>query len=1797
MIHSIKKKMGLFLAVIMFFSSSGNILTYANEMLYSEEPLFISSLETARTTTPSLITITTPSSLTFEVEKPNTFVENNGYCILPQTAMTAIDRFKNEETQGQINADSNAYKLDYTYDKISAAVTLYDSDGTDVLASKSDAVSFYYVNVDSEGRIAKKEKIEFEQSDKKIELVFPNISSEGLDSNSLQYTNGIADCYVYAQYTDTQKGNVYIFDELTLPVTGEDLLAVGKEFKAEYVPEGETNHFRLGITSLEIARIQYEAGVDIYSTIDDEQQRADQLKFLGIHRMDIFPVTTSLAITAQIDIVDSNYELVNYYSESDKKTYELRGRKISLSTKSTSGFLPSEIKFNLPYSGTPAGYVYSADAMKPGSYYARVTTTYGNSKPLISYVPFNVWGAAVASHTTKNTGYFLYGEPYQFTAVVKNAEGEPVTSDIDWFYKYNGDATEYPLASNASNEPMIRLDPDGGLAKDHNNNWYQTINVYCRYADTVSNPVLIKVRPSISSDKSSGLNTEDNTVKVTLKCGSDYFQKGAISLKISGKAEKIKEEAITIDKNINEYNFVIPKGLPKGDLYNIAIFIPNGASTTDYKFASSVDYEVTEPVILKTLFVSSPSKDQTVEPSALVNLQLTGNDSQGSPVTSGIQWFYKTAGGIEKSLSSNGSNNINVDLSTLNLGTATMGKYTVSFYAKYTDPYTQAVAITDPVTVYVTATVPVTISHYISYKSATFYMNVASDIDASIAKETVTKVYLTDSKGGAPVSNIMAITVAGIPKQLSYSVDAGSEFGIWIEANKYSAGTYYVAVEVGEGDNKVIGYAELKMFDTAKEAATLSLERLLQTYEDRGYIGDADTSASAPSTADWPALCMGVLGKDMDNDPRMRIKDGRTYAEFKAENIKYLIDHPTALAPAGNNKDMARNILAVAGAGYNPRDFGPQHLNLVKMLADEMYVADKDGNRQDGETFLKGEIAFRHPLYPLMEYAVLAMEVTSADAADGYTPQKREASMKWLLRTYSNVLNNNQKIGVDYLAMGMPACYFFMSDPVYGAQFRDLLEKYEAKLADNQFANGGFNTNFPGIAASGDPNVTPKENYGANSNSMSVAMMTLMLTPGANLEDAKWQESHGTFLTAVLSCQKENGNFTFGAQANEMANYQALQALIDIVYGPSYVTIHDRLTSSGETSEQKAFKTLQSYIVEGQEKATQVDQYTQETLVALNAALETVIEIKATAQLKEIQEAINIIHTAILGLKEKAATGEPENPSLGNITVEFSLYGVPKHGDKGGSFVWKKNPEKFQSWIPQRAVTIPEGSTVYEAFALALTEAGIRWQETQPNYIGKISMSNGEWLGEFDNGKYSGWMYTVNGRHPLLGLREYTLQDGDHIVWHYTDDYRYEEGSEQWMEENFGSTGESTVEIIATQREDGTAVAGLNGTKLENFLAELEMLIDEKDAVAKIDVDLLEGTKGLTFIIPYEVLEAFENKSETSLEISSGIGSLRLDAKTIRAIIDAASNRDVEVVMNKMDPATLSKENQMLIGAHPIYSLSILIGGQPLSSFKGGKIKVFIPYALAKGEKAENLVIYFADENEKAHKINDVLFDKEAEGLYFTTDHFSIFAIGYIGEAIIPVIEEPLNEAIIRVEFNDVPESHWARESIYYLAERNLIHGVGKGLFAPEKEITRAEFVTLLFKISGDNLPEPGTKFTDVDAAKWYAPYVAWANENRITSGISETTFAPEAQITRQDMAVMIKRYMDSKGLLINTTKQVDIFGDDAQIDGYAKEAVYYMQQVGIIEGIGNNSFNPKKKAKRAEVAKMIAELVKKMET
>lgn len=186
-----------------------------------------------------------------------------------------------------------------------------------------------------------------------------------------------------------------------------------------------------------------------------------------------------------------------------------------------------------------------------------------------------------------------------------------------------------------------------------------------------------------------------------------------------------------------------------------------------------------------------------------------------------------------------------------------------------------------------------------------------------------------------------------------------------------------------------------------------------------------------------------------------------------------------------------------------------------------------------------------------------------------------------------------------------------------------------------------------------------------------------------------------------------------------------------------------------------------------------------------------------------------------------------------------------------------------------------------------------------------------------------------------------------------------------------------------------------------------------------------------------------------------------------------------------------------------------------------------------------------------------------------------------------------LNEPVAKNSFTDVNADDWFYDSVMALAERNIISGMGDSIFAPSNNISRAQLATILANLAKANLADTATPFEDVSADAWYAKAVAWAYTNGIVNGISETEFAPDANVSRQDMAVMIMRYVNNveKVTLPESNAQTE-FVDDDEIAGYSKEAVYTMQRAGIIGGKPGNMFDATAFATRAEASKMIYVLI-----
>ena len=309
--------------------------------------------------------------------------------------------------------------------------------------------------------------------------------------------------------------------------------------------------------------------------------------------------------------------------------------------------------------------------------------------------------------------------------------------------------------------------------------------------------------------------------------------------------------------------------------------------------------------------------------------------------------------------------------------------------------------------------------------------------------------------------------------------------------------------------------------------------------------------------------------------------------------------------------------------------------------------------------------------------------------------------------------------------------------------------------------------------------------------------------------------------------------------------------------------------------------------------------------------------------------------------------------------------------------------------------------------------------------------------------------------------------------------------------------------------------------------------------------------------------------------------SVNIGLDTLKQLDAASAGGDIILRANKVD-ALRSTEAKAAIGTRPVYDLSLvyLSGGKetPITSLNGHTISVRLPYTAAKGEQTGNLYAVYVDDAGKVEWITRSSYDASLKAVVFETGHFSVYGVGYKNPA---------------PAFTDI-HNHWAADNILFAASRGLLSGTSDTTFSPGTGMTRGMFVTALGRLAGINPDSYQTgKFTDVKADAYYAPYVNWAAQNGIVEGITATTFAPDTNINREQMAVIMANYAKKLGYDLPKTLRAVTFADNAQISSWAKDAVKAMQQVGILAGKANNCFDPKGTATRAEVATVLRRFVK----
>ncbi|MDR1573528.1 MAG: S-layer homology domain-containing protein, partial [Clostridiales Family XIII bacterium] len=176
-------------------------------------------------------------------------------------------------------------------------------------------------------------------------------------------------------------------------------------------------------------------------------------------------------------------------------------------------------------------------------------------------------------------------------------------------------------------------------------------------------------------------------------------------------------------------------------------------------------------------------------------------------------------------------------------------------------------------------------------------------------------------------------------------------------------------------------------------------------------------------------------------------------------------------------------------------------------------------------------------------------------------------------------------------------------------------------------------------------------------------------------------------------------------------------------------------------------------------------------------------------------------------------------------------------------------------------------------------------------------------------------------------------------------------------------------------------------------------------------------------------------------------------------------------------------------------------------------------------------------------------------------------------------------------KFTDIT-GHWAYEFIKFAVENGLFNGTSETTFSPNLAMDRGMFVTVLGRLAGiDAATYIDTPFTDVKAGAYYAPYAAWASANNIVEGVGGGLFAPAREITRQEMATMLNRYINFAKITLASNPQA-AFADDAAIASWAKDSVYALAFAGLLNGVGDNNYAPTRTATRAEVATLLTRFV-----
>lgn len=403
-------------------------------------------------------------------------------------------------------------------------------------------------------------------------------------------------------------------------------------------------------------------------------------------------------------------------------------------------------------------------------------------------------------------------------------------------------------------------------------------------------------------------------------------------------------------------------------------------------------------------------------------------------------------------------------------------------------------------------------------------------------------------------------------------------------------------------------------------------------------------------------------------------------------------------------------------------------------------------------------------------------------------------------------------------------------------------------------------------------------------------------------------------------------------------------------------------------------------------------------------------------------------------------------------------------------------------------------------------------------------------------------------------------------------------------------------------------VSGETATIKAPTVAELNKVIGESVKTGDIVIDLRELDKDVaTAVIPAETIRAIEKavsdpiNDASSLTIKLTDGSVTFGAKSLAAIVGQMKGSDFQLHLDGMEASGLKAAQKSAIKAmdvQAVYDIYLTSNGIRITDFKGGSATVTVTYTLKDGQRGGGVVVWYVADNGDKTEIPTRYNSKDVA---FTVEHFSNYVVAYDADRAASSVANgyaacPKDATCPIGVFSDAKSTEWYHDGVHWAIENGVMNGMGDGLFHPDDATTRAQVVTMLWRLAGSPVVDYAITFTDVAENEWYAGAIRWAAAVGVVTGFEREgvdVFEPDAPVTREQVAAMLYRYakLNGQGFTGSWMFLLD-YSDAADVSEWANEAMHWMVMKSIIGGtvneIGISVLDPQGTATRAQVATML---------